>query len=522
MSSGHDDLVLRYLDGSLPPEEIARLDEALRSDPALGARFARLALLEGLLPELAGEEAPEPVLEILEPAPAKPTRRRLAPSGTRRALQTAPAPWTTLPWGKIAAGVLLGLAALFLLSRRPEPKAEPPPVAVRRPAPEPRPAAPTPATPSAPAAPPELPAPTPAPPAEIPAPQAPPLPQPRTPAPAAPPPPEAPKPRETQAEAAWAVVTRAEGSVTLVGAHGRTPLQAGTELHAGDALETAGGAALSVRYPDGTLIDAQPDTSLADAAADGRPGKTLRLSRGAIAAQVATQPPGTPFVIQTPQATATVVGTALSLSVTSTATRLEVREGRVRLSRKSDNKSAEVAAGQFAVAGPGAEPRPQLLAKKPAEEPPALPPALFRFDFEDGRRPELWDGGVVEAGPKRDGSKFCLSADKLSLTLGGKKPLALRYSDDLVLSFDHWVAPPGSRLSIRLVNASQNFTYTFTGMQVACETWSRFSMPIKDMFVDAPRRFREGDRLASVAIFIEPRPKAALHVDNVELTDKKK
>ncbi|HVE40580.1 MAG TPA: FecR domain-containing protein [Planctomycetota bacterium] len=517
MSASHDDLVLGYLDGSLSPEEIARLDEALRSDPALGARFARLALLEGLLPELAAEELPEPALEVLEPAPVKPTRRRLAPSGTRRALRTAPAP---LPWGKIAAGVLLGLAALFFMSRRPEPKPEPPPVAVRKPAPEPRAAVPTPAAPAAPVAPQEVPAPAPAPTPETPAPQ--PLPQTPTPTPAAPPPPEAPRPRVTQAEPGWAVVTRSEGSVTLVGANGRTPLQVGAELRAGDALETAGAAALSFRYPDGTLIEAQPDTSLADASSDGRPGKTLRLSRGSIAAQVATQPPGTPFVIQTPQATATVVGTALSLSVTPTATRLDVREGRVRLSRKSDNKSADVAAGQFAVAGPGAEPRPQLLAKKPAEEPPALPPALFRFDFEDGRRPELWEGGVVEAGPKRDGSKFCLNADKLSLTLGGKKPLALRYSDDLVLSFDHWVAPPGSRLSIRLMNASQNFAFTFTGMQVACETWSRFSMPIKDMFADTSRRFRDGDRISSLTIFVESRPKAILYVDNLEVIEKKR
>jgi ferric-dicitrate binding protein FerR (iron transport regulator) len=515
VSTGHDDLVLGYLDGRLPSEDLARLDEALRSDPALGARFARLALLEGLLPELAAEEIPEPALEIVDPAPEKPTRRRLAPSGTRRAIRPAPA----LPWGKIAAGVLLGLAALFLMSRRPEPRPEPP-VTIRKPAPEPRAAAPTPPTPPAPAVPSEVPAPTPAPPPEQPAP--PPLPQTTPPTAPAPPPPEAPKPRVTQTEPAWAVITRAEGTVMLVGANGRTPLQVGTELRAGDGIETAAAAALSFRYPDGTLIDAQADTSLADASADGRPGKTLRLSRGSLAAQVATQAPATPFVIQTPQATLTVVGTALSVAVSPTATRLEVREGKVRLSRKSDNKSADVAAGQFAVAGPGAEPRPQPLAKKPAEEPPALPPALFRFDFEDGRRPELWEGGVVEAGPKRDGSKYCLNADKLSLTLGGKKPLALRYSDDLVLSFEHWVAPPGSRISIRLVNASQNFAFTFTGMQVACETWSRFSMPIKDMFVDAQRRFRDGDRISSLTIFVEARPKGALYVDNVELTERKK
>ena len=507
MSGGHDDRILGYLDGTLPPEETARLDEALRADPALGARFAQLALLEQLLPELE-----EPVLQIVEPPPAaRTTRRRLAPSGTRRAARPAPA----LPWGKIAAGVLVGIAALFLLTRRPEPRPERPPVEVR--APKLEPVVPPPAPP------PPVPAvETPAPPAPAPVPDpAPPRPPAPLPAPAVPPTPEAPKPSVTQTAPGWATVTLADGAATLLAGTSRSPVKAGTELRAGDALETAAGATLSFRYPDGTLIEAQPETLIADAS-DARSGKSLRLSKGSIAAQVATQPAAAPFSIQTPQATVTVIGTVLSLSVTPSATRLEVREGRVRLARKSDNKTADVGAGQFAVAGSGIDLRPQPLAKKAAEEPPPLPPALFRFDFEDGRRPDLWEGGSVEAGPKRDGSKFCLNAEKLSVTLGGRKPLALRYSDDLVLSFDHWVAPPGSRVSIRLVNASQNLTYTFTGMQVACETWSRFSMPLKDMFVDATRRFREGDRVSSVTIFVEPRPKGALYVDNVEITEKKK
>jgi ferric-dicitrate binding protein FerR (iron transport regulator) len=522
VSAGHDDRILGYLDGTLPSEELARLDEALRSDPSLGDRFARLALLEGLLPELAAEESPEPELQILEPAPSKPTRRRLAPSGTRRALRTAaPAPWTTLPWGKIAAGLLLGLAALFFMSRRPEPKPERPPVEVRAPRKEP-------ATP-----PPAPPAPAPA--VELPAPASPPPPEPLrpelptpapTPAPAppvAPPPAEAPKPRVTQVAAAWAIVSRVDGSVTLVGTNGRAPAKAGAELRPGDGLETAGpSAAVAFRYADGTFLEAATDTWVADAGPDGRAGKTLLLSRGSIAAQVAPQAVGAPFVIQTPQADVTVIGTRLSLSVSASATRLEVREGRVRLARKSDNKTVDVLAGQVAVAGPGAELRPQPIAKKAAEEPPALPPALFRFDFEDGRRPELWDGGIVEAGPKRDGSKFCLNADKLSATLGGKKPLALRYSEDLVLSFDSWAAPSSSRVSVRLVNASQNLTHTFTGMTTISETWVRFSMPVKDMIGDSARRFRDGDRISSVTIFIEPRPKGALYLDNFELTEKKK
>ena len=82
--------------------------------------------------------------------------------------------------------------------------------------------------------------------------------------------------------------------------------------------------------------------------------------------------------------------------------------------------------------------------------------------------------------------------------------------------------PAGHRLSIRLVNATQSLTHTFSVTQLACETWSRFSMPLKDMFGDSTRRFKEGDRIASITIFIEPRPKAAFFVDNFEITEKKR
>jgi ferric-dicitrate binding protein FerR (iron transport regulator) len=494
VTDGHDDRILGYLDGSLPPEETERLDQALQSDPALGARFAQLALLEQLLPEAGPEESPEiEILDVPRPRPMRFTRR------TRR---TAPPVWTPLPWGKLIAGALLGLAAVFILTRRPEPDPEPPVAEVHAPQVQPGVAEPEPTPPP----PLETPAPPPSPTPENPVPPVIPAPPPAPPPTPAPPPVEqAPKPRESRTlAAAWATVVRVDG---------RSPFQVGAELRPGDALET-GPSTVAVRYPDGTVIEAQADTSIADAATDGRAGKTLILSRGTIAAQVAAQPAGAPFVFQTPHAEVTVIGTRLSLAVTSSSTRLDVREGRVRFARKGELKPVEVTAGQFAAAGAGAG----AVAKKPAEE----PPPLYKFDFEDGRRPDPWDGGVIEAGPKREGNKYCLNVDKLSVTIGAKKPLALRYSDELVLTFDHWVAPAGNRLSIRIVNSTQGLTHTFTVLQPVGEAWGRFSMPIKDLFGESPRRFREGDRLSSVTLFVESRPKAAFYVDNLEITEKKK
>src|SRR5204863_436110 len=196
-------------------------------------------------------------------------------------------PWPTLPWGKIAAGLLLGLAALFFMSRRHEPKPALAPAEARRPKKEFE--TPLPPLTPAPLPPLETPAPAVAPPPEPPSSE--PLPPTRTPPPAPPAPatPEAPKPRGSKTEAvAWATVTRAEGSVWLFSANARSPVKVGAEVRPGEGLETGGSsAALVFRYPDGTQVEVQADTSIGDAAADGRAGKTLLLSRGSIAAQVA-------------------------------------------------------------------------------------------------------------------------------------------------------------------------------------------------------------------------------------------
>jgi hypothetical protein len=77
------------------------------------------------------------------------------------------------------------------------------------------------------------------------------------------------------------------------------------------------------------------------------------------------------MVVATRHAEATVVGTRFAVSVTAEATRLEVREGRVRFQRAGDRAGAEVRAGQYAVAGPAAEPVARAL---PIDE-VAIPPS---------------------------------------------------------------------------------------------------------------------------------------------------
>ena len=107
-------------------------------------------------------------------------------------------------------------------------------------------------------------------------------------------------------------------------------------------------SAVLVRFPDTTSVDLSGETRLSSIS--NGTGKKLVLDFGTVTAQVARQPAGQPLVFSTPHAEARVLGTKLTLTVSATETRLEVREGRVKLTRLSDNASTEVGAGQFAIA----------------------------------------------------------------------------------------------------------------------------------------------------------------------------
>jgi len=161
-----------------------------------------------------------------------------------------------------------------------------------------------------------------------------------------------------------------------LGPEGPMPARAGAPLLAGQTIRTGEGMARAlVRYPDGTRVELGADTEAAlHAAEDG--GKRVALARGAVVADVAKQPAGSPMRFTTARAEAVVLGTRLRLSATADATRLDVQEGRVRLARASDGSFVEVGAGQFAVAVDGV-----ALSALAAAPPPVRPgePAVTGF-----------------------------------------------------------------------------------------------------------------------------------------------
>lgn len=191
----------------------------------------------------------------------------------------------------------------------------------------------------------------------------------------------APKPApERAALPAVAVLDSLQGEVFGILDGVRSPLAAGHVLVAGEGVETAGkGSQAVIAYADGTRLVLGAQT--AASRLERRGGKHVAIAQGVVAAEVAKQPAGETMVFETPGAEARVLGTRLTLVVTAASTRLEVREGRVKLARSSDGASVDVGPDHFAVAAKGTA----LVAK-------AIQGAkvVFRDDFDRNRWLPAW------------------------------------------------------------------------------------------------------------------------------------
>lgn len=128
-----------------------------------------------------------------------------------------------------------------------------------------------------------------------------------------------------------------------------------TQPRCGDTIRAGKASSTTVKFADGTILHLEPGTEISLLPVGSPPrvgGKQFKLVTGAIAADVAKQPPGLPLLIQTPHALVTVVGTEFDLSVATNQTALEVTHGLVKMTGKSGTNVVSVAAGEFAVASP--------------------------------------------------------------------------------------------------------------------------------------------------------------------------
>lgn len=144
-------------------------------------------------------------------------------------------------------------------------------------------------------------------------------------------------------------VTQVDGSVRWTGAGGevRDTLVNGSILPGGSLETVSEDATLVVEFADGTSLTLLGRTT-ATISDEGQ--KAVHLRSGSVSADVRPQHPQRPLLIHTPTALLEVLGTRFEVDSDEANTRLAVNEGRVRLTRLMDGRTAEVPAQHEAVA----------------------------------------------------------------------------------------------------------------------------------------------------------------------------
>jgi len=400
-------LVEEYRDGTISSADARLLAGAIRRDPDVASTVRRALAFSGHLGQAvdgAGDEsfarsfaerlqAERGGAEFMNAFEKRSSVRLTARSRRIRRQSTSLVPFL------VAAAFVMAVVGLVVYTSTHTPPREvaqhqsppPPPPEEPKPAPEP-----PPPTPEPPKSVPEEPK-TVAPP--NPAPQPPAKPRPATnPTPAPPveePKPAPVKPTEVVPSTAVAKLDRVEGEVFTVVDGERKRARSGQDLLAGMAVATGlGHSGASLVLSDGTRFGIGADAALREIVKGPR-GTRVILNAGTLVADVAKQPAEQPLVFVTPHGEARVLGTVLRLVVDFALTRLEVKEGKVRMTR--EGKSVDVAAGQYAVAGK----EQPLVARSVSPDEIVLIPQQAKLTGAEWtllRDPKSLSGMVLEAG----------------------------------------------------------------------------------------------------------------------------
>ncbi|HYE97590.1 MAG TPA: DNRLRE domain-containing protein, partial [Planctomycetota bacterium] len=224
-----------------------------------------------------------------------------------------------------------------------------------------------------------------------------------------------------------------QGEVHLLTPTGRVPAKTAKALVSGHGLETGeGNAAAVVRFPDSTRLVLGAAASVR-ALSETADGKRIDLVRGILEADVSRQPPGRPLVVRTHDAEARVLGTRLKLAC-GEATRLEVREGRVRLTRTQDGASVEVAGGHAATT------RERRLSAVPFRE----------TAFQDGVAPVPGYAGTRDTFLSESSPEHPYGA-RSPIQVDGDNPSGSGRELRMLLRWDIAAIPPGSRVESAVV-----------------------------------------------------------------------
>jgi ferric-dicitrate binding protein FerR (iron transport regulator) len=157
------------------------------------------------------------------------------------------------------------------------------------------------------------------------------------------------------------------GEVVILAGAVRKPAKVGQDVLWGQGLETVGpNATVVLRYADGTRVELAPRTTLWDssdrpATRGAESAKRLRVGTGTVTADVARQAAGRPMILMSTHGEAKVVGTSFKLVVEPEAMRLEMKEGKIQVTRKDDQGTADVVAGYYVIVGKGFSLEPKAL-----------------------------------------------------------------------------------------------------------------------------------------------------------------
>lgn len=128
----------------------------------------------------------------------------------------------------------------------------------------------------------------------------------------------------------------------------QTSLYEGLPLHPGERIVLGAGTSVDLRWRhESTTITLSDSADAIIATPDEH--ERLRLDRGTVVAEIAHQEPGQRFIIATPQAQITVIGTRFVVHTTDDRTEVDVEQGRVRVATLAGDKPVEIGAGERAV-----------------------------------------------------------------------------------------------------------------------------------------------------------------------------
>lgn len=143
-----------------------------------------------------------------------------------------------------------------------------------------------------------------------------------------------------------AVLSVAQGGVTVEGRTGRVRVSDGSmPLKPGDRLLADGSATARITTGQGDRLELAAGTHLSWAAGGG----AVTLHSGSFTADIVPRLPGEPFLVRTPKADLTVLGTRFTVQADEALSLLAVDHGRVRLTNRDDARQVEVAAQQLTV-----------------------------------------------------------------------------------------------------------------------------------------------------------------------------